>query len=363
VTFQTDAQFMRMALTLGRRGMGLTWPNPAVGCVIVNGGRIVGRGWTAAGGRPHAEVAALAQAGSAAKGATVSITLEPCAHTGQTPPCAHALITAQTARVVIASRDPDPRVDGRGIAMLRASGVAVDVGVCRGEAERDHAGFLRRISHGLPYITLKLATTVDGRIATRTGDSQWITGPMARRAVHALRARHDAVMVGAGTVRADDPQLTVRGMGRRRQPVRVVVSHALDLPVNAGMFASTAEAPVWLCHDPTATTTAFIEKGAVSVPCASANGQVDLRLVASALAEKGITRVFCEGGGALAGSLLQAGLVNRLEVFQAGKAIGGDGTPAIGTLNIDGLADAPRFTCAAHQRIGPDVWTSWDISG
>ncbi|MEL6641102.1 MAG: bifunctional diaminohydroxyphosphoribosylaminopyrimidine deaminase/5-amino-6-(5-phosphoribosylamino)uracil reductase RibD [Pseudomonadota bacterium] len=359
MTAQQDRQHMRHALALGRRGMGQVWPNPAVGCVIVNHGRIVGRGWTAEGGRPHAEVRALTEAGAAARGATVYVTLEPCAHTGQTPPCAQALIDAAVGRVVIACRDPDPRVDGGGIAMLKAAGIDVDMGVGEAEATQDHAGFFSRIMHNQPFVTLKLATTLDGRIATRTGESQWITGPAARRAVHALRARHDAVMVGAGTARADDPQLTVRGLGPTRQPVRVVVSNALDLPTDLAMLSTTDTAPVWLCHGADAKPATFVAKQATSLFCKTLDGQVDLPDALKVLAARGITRVFCEGGSGLAVSLLKAGLVNQLELFQAGKIIGGDGLAALGSLGVDTLADVPVFACVSERKIGPDVWTTW----
>lgn len=352
---------MRLALSLGRRGLGQVWPNPAVGCVIVKDRRIVGRGTTASGGRPHAEVVALAQAGPAAKGATAYVTLEPCAHTGQTPPCAQALIEAQIARVVIGCGDPDPRVNGGGIALLQGAGIAVTIGVREAEARADHAGFLNRVTRDRPFLTLKLATTLDGRIATRTGESKWITGPEARHVVHALRARHDAVLVGAGTVRADDPQLTVRGMGAVRQPVRIVVSRDLSLPLTAGLFQTTGDAPVWLCHGPTADPTEFEAKGAVSVTSATDDTGLNLRAVMSGLARKGITRVFSEGGGALAASLLTAGLVDRLELFQAGKIIGADGLAATGPLALSALTEAPQMICVGQQQIGPDIWTSWDV--
>lgn len=359
MTYTDDARFMAHALTIGRRGMGQVWPNPAVGCVIVRDNRIVGRGWTATGGRPHAEPIALAQAGTKAQGATAYVTLEPCAHTGQTPPCAQALIDAQIGRVVIACGDRDPRVDGGGVAMLRAAGIAVETGVLAAEALEDHAGFLRRVSGDLPYLTLKLATTVDGRIATRTGESQWITGPDARRAVHAMRARHDAVMVGAGTVRADNPQLTVRGMGARRQPVRVVMTSDLDLPLDAGLFASTDDAPVWICHGAQADASAFVARGAVSVPCRLQDKRVDVRAALTALGKQGITRVFCEGGGMLAATLLRENLVDRLEVFQAGKVIGADGLAAVGGMDVAALADAAGFNYVQSKRVGADLWTTW----
>lgn len=359
MTDQTDARFMALALQLGRRGLGEVWPNPAVGCVVVNNGRIVGRGRTMVGGRPHAEVMALRQAGPKAAGATAYVTLEPCAHYGQTPPCAQALIDAKIARVVVAMGDPDPRVDGGGIAMLRDASIAVTVGVLEAEARRDHAGFVGRVVTRRPYVTLKIAVTLDGKIATAAGESQWITGPDARHAVHAMRARHDAVMVGAGTLRVDDPQLTVREQGLRRQPVRVVISSDLDLPVTSQMFATTDEAPVWLCHGP-ADPTAFLARGAESLPCSLSAGRVDVTEALGALADKGLTRIFCEGGGGLAASLLAKGLVDRLEVFQAGKVIGGDGTASVGPMGVQALVDAAAFTLVATRRVGSDVLSSWD---
>ena len=359
MTDRLDVRYMGLALQLGRRGLGQVWPNPAVGCIIVNRGRIVGRGRTMVGGRPHAEVMALHEAGSAAKGATVYVTLEPCAHHGHTPPCAAALVDAGVARVVVATGDPDPRVDGGGLTMLREAGIAVTTGVLEAQALQDHAGFLGRVTRQKPYVTLKIATTIDGRIATKTGESQWITGPAARCVVHAMRAKHDAVMVGAGTLRADDPQLTVRGMGARRQPVRVVVSSNLDVPLDARMFATTQEAPVWVCHGP-ADATDLTATGAESLPCALNDGRVDLTDALTALAGKGLTRVFCEGGGGLASSLLAAGLVDRLEVFQAGKVIGGDGLSAVAPMGVNALTDAAAFTLVQTRRVGDDVLTSWD---
>lgn len=353
---------MALALMLGRRGMGRVWPNPAVGCVIVNDCNIVGRGWTADGGRPHAEAIALAQAGSAADGATVYVTLEPCAHHGKTPPCSNALIKANVARVVIAADDPDERVNGRGIAMLRDAGVQVDCGVGNKAAARDHAGFLSRITQGRPFVTLKLAGTLDGRIATATGESQWITGPEARRMVHMMRARHDAVMVGAGTVRADDPSLTVRGLGIVHQPVRVVVSRALKIPVTSQLAQTARDTPVWLCHGPEADVAGWTAKGAVSLPCATAANQVDPHAIMTTLADQGITRVFCEGGGMFAASLLNAGLVDQLVVFSAGAAIGAEGTPMLAAMGVDQLIGAPRFALESVRPIGGDICHVWSKS-
>ncbi|MFU8824885.1 bifunctional diaminohydroxyphosphoribosylaminopyrimidine deaminase/5-amino-6-(5-phosphoribosylamino)uracil reductase RibD [Yoonia sp.] len=355
----TDSRYMALALQLGRRGMGRVWPNPAVGCVIVKGDVIVGRGWTQDGGRPHAEAVALAQAGADARGATVYVTLEPCAHHGKTPPCADALIAAGVARVVVAIGDPDPRVAGRGIARLQQAGMAVETGVLADQARADHAGFLSRLTGNRPFVTLKLAGTLDGRIATASGESQWITGPLARRAVHMMRARHDAVMVGAGTVRADDPALTVRGLGMTQQPVRVVVSRAAKLPVTAQLARTARAVPVWLCHGPEADVAGWTAQGVVSLPCAVTAGQVDPVAMMQALAHAGITRVFCEGGGMVAASLLGAGLVDDLVVMTAGRAIGAEGTPSLAAMGIGRLAEAPRFDLHDVSRLGDDVLTQW----
>lgn len=355
----TDARYMALALQLGRRGMGRVWPNPAVGCVIVQYGRIVGRGWTQDGGRPHAETVALAQAGEDARGATVYVTLEPCAHHGKTPPCAEALIAAGVARVVIAVGDPDPRVAGRGIAMLEQAGIVVETGLLADQARADHAGFLSRITAGRPFVTLKLAGTLDGRIATASGESQWITGPEARRAVHMMRARHDAVLVGAGTLRADDPALSVRGLGITRQPVRIVVSRAVKLPLTSQLAQTARQSPVWICHGAEADVADWLALGAVSLPCAVRAGQVEPEAMMQALASAGITRLFCEGGGMLAASLLGAGLVDDLVVMTAGCAIGAEGTPALAAMGIGRLADAPRFALHDLARLGDDVMTHW----
>jgi diaminohydroxyphosphoribosylaminopyrimidine deaminase/5-amino-6-(5-phosphoribosylamino)uracil reductase len=360
MTTPEDARWMRHALTLAARGLGRVWPNPAVGCVIVADGRVVGTGWTQPGGRPHAEAMALAQAGAAARGATAYVTLEPCAHHGRTPPCADALASAGVARVVYACGDPDPRTDGDGRDRLAAAGVAVTAGVLEDEARAAHAGFFHRVQAGRPLLTLKLATSADGRIATATGESQWITGPEARRAVHGLRARHDAVLVGAGTARADDPSLTVRGFGSVPQPVRVVASRRLDLPAESRLMQSAGAVPVWLCHGadaPQAARDAWAAAGARLIEVASGpGGQLDLAAVLSALGAAGLTRVLCEGGGSLAAGLLAADLVDRLELFTAGMVLGAEGTPAVGAMGIAALSEAPRFDLWQVARVGPDSW-------
>lgn len=305
---------------------------------------------------------ALAQAGPTARGATAFVTLEPCAHTGQTGPCAQALIEAGVARVVVAVEDPDERVAGRGLDMLRQAGIAVSVGLCAAEARRDLAGFLSRIERQRPMLTLKLASSFDGRIATGTGQSQWITGPEARRAVHMMRARHDAVMVGGGTARQDDPSLTVRDLGVARQPVRVVVSRRLDLPLMSKLARTATDIPLWICHgadaDPQLQST-WAGLGAKLVPCAVKAGQLDMVDILERLAQDGLTRVFCEGGGQLAASLLEARLVDRLVGFTAGLGIGAEGLPSIGALGLSHLHGAPRFTLDMVRQVGGDVLHEW----
>ncbi|WP_293575481.1 bifunctional diaminohydroxyphosphoribosylaminopyrimidine deaminase/5-amino-6-(5-phosphoribosylamino)uracil reductase RibD [Phaeobacter sp.] len=358
----THERYMQLALTLGRRGQGNCWPNPAVGCVIVNQGRIVGRGWTQPGGRPHAEPMALAQAAEAARGATAYVSLEPCSHYGKTPPCAQALIDAGVARVVAAIEDSDPRVSGHGFAMLRAAQIEVITGVCADQAAQDHAGFFLKTEQGRPFVTLKLANSFDGRIATSTGESKWITGPEARRVVHAMRARHDAVMVGGGTARVDDPSLTVRDLGVARQPVRVVISRHLDLPLMGQLARSAREIPLWICHGAGADadrSKAWSELGATLLPCGTDGLQLDASDVLQQLGQAGLTRVFCEGGSGLAASLLKQDLVDELIGFTAGVTLGGDGLASIGGLAYEALAQAPRFELCGTRPVGGDVLHRW----
>ena len=353
---------MALALSLGRRGRGQTWPNPAVGCVIVNDGVIVGRGATAAGGRPHAETQALSQAGARAEGADVYVTLEPCAHHGQTPPCAQALIAAKVARVVVACGDSDPRVAGLGAQMVKDAGIAVEMGVLEAQARADHAGFFMRVEQGRPFVILKLATSFDGRIATASGESQWITAADARRAVHMMRSTHDAVMVGGGTARKDDPSLNVRDLGITRQPARVVLSRQLDLPLSSKLAQNIDSSPLFLCHGPDAPDAlqeAWRGMGATLLPCGVKGGVLDMNAVLQALGSQGLTRIFCEGGGAVAASLLQADVVDELVGFTAGVVIGADGLASIGNAGVAQLARAPRFVLAQTRAIGPDVLHIW----
>jgi diaminohydroxyphosphoribosylaminopyrimidine deaminase / 5-amino-6-(5-phosphoribosylamino)uracil reductase len=356
---------MAHALRLAARGLGNTWPNPAVGCVIVHGDRVVGRGWTQPGGRPHAEVRALEQAGSLALGATVHVTLEPCAHHGQTPPCAAALIAAGVARVVTALTDPDPRVSGKGHAMLRAAGITVTEGVMTHEAAVLNAGFLKRVTRGLPFVTLKLATTLDGRIATATGESRWITGPAARRKVHALRMSHDAVMVGSGTALADDPDLTVRDMGAQRQPVRIVLDRALAHSPDSRLGRSAGQSPVWVLHGKAASDArqhGWKATGATLVEVPEAGGHLDMTAAMQALATRGVTRILSEGGGTVAAALLCAGLVDELALFSGAALIGSEGRSGLGPLGLTTLAQAPRPVLQETQVLGPDLYSRWSLA-
>lgn len=351
---------MAHALRLGRRGQGATWPNPAVGCVIVKDARVIGRGSTAPGGRPHAEPQALAQAGPSARGATAYVTLEPCAHTGKTPPCADALIKAGIARCVIATTDPDPRVSGRGIALLENAGVQVDLGCLRVQADADHAGFFSRLSKGRPKITLKLAVSLDGRIATSTGHSQWITGPMARRHVHAQRMRHDAVMVGGGTARADDPTLNVRGFGKVHQPLRIVASSGADFS-GSNLLNTLDQAELWICHaHGIKLAKRFQQNRVVGLPVTKTDrGQLCVDQMFQMLGAQGLTSVYVEGGGSLAASLVAANLVDDVHIYSAGLVIGGDGLAGIAGFGLQALDLANRFTLVGHQQIGSDIFHHW----
>jgi diaminohydroxyphosphoribosylaminopyrimidine deaminase/5-amino-6-(5-phosphoribosylamino)uracil reductase len=360
-----DLHHMRAALALARRGLGNAWPNPAVGCVLVRHGQVVGRGWTQPGGRPHAETEALRRAGPLARGATAYVTLEPCSHHGRTPPCCDALEAAGIARVVVAMRDPDPRVDGRGLARLRAAAIPVEEGLLEAEARALNAGFFRRIEAGLPLVTLKLATTLDGRIATAAGESRWITGPEARRAVHALRARHDAVLVGSGTVIADDPDLTCRIPGMERVPMlRVVADARLRTPPGARLVTTATAAPTCIVTapgHPPASLAPFIAAGvAVQTVPAAPEGGLDLRALLAALAQRGVTRVLAEGGAGIAAALLRAGLVDRLAWFHAPGVIGAEGLPAAEGLRLAALAAMPRFRRLDVRPMGADVMTEFE---
>ncbi len=323
---------MRHALMLAHRNLGQVWPNPAVGCVLVKDGQVVGRGWTSRGGRPHAETIALQQAGAHAGGATAYITLEPCAHRGQTGPCAQALIDARVAQAIIACRDPDPRVNGQGVLMLRAAGIAVHEGICQKEALHLNAGFFRRFATGKPYVALKIATSLDGKIAYSTEEKEprrWITGVQARAYGHLLRSRYDAILTGIGTVLADDPLLTCRLKGLEdRSPVRVVLDSANRLPQTSALVHTAVEVPLWVIGGAQDTS-----------PSATL----------SYLSEKGITRVLIEGGKRITTSFLQSGFVDKVYWFRAPVVIGEQG------LSCLTRPDPARFALAGSRRLGEDT--------
>ncbi|MFC7332187.1 bifunctional diaminohydroxyphosphoribosylaminopyrimidine deaminase/5-amino-6-(5-phosphoribosylamino)uracil reductase RibD [Rhodocista pekingensis] len=364
-----DRAHMRAALTLAARGLGRVRPNPSVGCVLVREGRVVGRGVTGAGGRPHGETEALRQAGELARGATAYVSLEPCNHHGRTPPCTEALMAAGVARVVVACEDPDPRVSGGGLARLRAAGLDVASGLLEAEAQELNAGFFLRIREGRPLVTLKLATSLDGRIATRTGESRWITGSVARAWGHGLRASHDAILVGIGTALADDPELTCRLPGMAdRSPVRIVLDSRLRLPLTGRLVRTADRTPLWIVTRPDAAEparmAAFADCGVELIPVEPGpEGEISLPQTLRALAARGITRVLAEGGARLAASLLRDGLADRLEWFRAGLLLGGDALPAAVGFGADRLTDAPGYERIAVRPAGEDLLESYRRRG
>jgi diaminohydroxyphosphoribosylaminopyrimidine deaminase/5-amino-6-(5-phosphoribosylamino)uracil reductase len=360
----SDATHMRAALALARRGLGETARNPSVGCVIVKEDLVVGRGRTGTGGRPHAEVSALATAGTAARGATAYVTLEPCNHTGKTGPCTEALIEAGIKRVVVGAVDPNPKVNGAGVARLRAAGIEVVTGVLAQDCTAVISGFAMVMGQGRPLMRLKLASTLDGKIATASGASQWLTGESSRRAAHAMRGRHDAVMVGVGTVLADDPELTCRIEGFRAAPlVRIVVDSHLRTPLMSKLLRGISPAaPVWFLHRDGADKArrqALEGAGAQLFELPASAAGVDLVAAGQKLAKAGLTRVLVEGGGTLAAGLLRAGLVDRLAWFHAPGIIGGDGWPAAAGFGVTTLASMPKFRPLGQERWGDDMLSTF----
>lgn len=351
--------YMATALSLASRGLGNTWPNPAVGCVLVNEGRVVGRGWTQPGGRPHAEAVALERAGAAAKGATAYVTLEPCNHQGVSPPCTEALIKAGIHQVYSSVADPDERVAGTGLARLQEAGILVEQGLLAEKATVLNAGFFQRITLHRPLVTLKTATTLDGKIATRGGESQWITGEEARINGHYLRAQNDGIMIGSGTALADDPTLTCRlpGIANDRRP-RIVLDSRLRLPLDSKLVKSAAAAPLWLVtsNDKSAAAHKKYEDHSVTVLHAAQNsgGGLDLGAVLAELANQGLTRLLVEGGGKLTASLIAADLVDRIAWFRSPSLMGNDGRAAVEDLNMSQLLDMPRFERTEKRSVGSD---------
>jgi diaminohydroxyphosphoribosylaminopyrimidine deaminase / 5-amino-6-(5-phosphoribosylamino)uracil reductase len=352
---------MRECLELAQPRLGLTSPNPAVGCVIVRDGKVVGRGATAPGGRPHAESQAIAQAGDLARGATAYISFEPCAHYGQTPPCARALAEAGVARVVIGCLDPYAKVRGRGIAMLNRAGVATTVGVLEGECRRMNEGFISRVTRGRPFVILKLAMSLDGRIATATGDSRWISSEESRRLVHQWRREADAVMVGAGTVIADNPQLTCRIEGGR-DPVRVIVDQRLRSPVGARIFRQRSSAPTILVTSTTKAASVRRRYGTgVEAIVGPVHAQgISLVMVMREFARRGWSKILIEGGAELAGAALRARVVDRVAFFIA-PLIVGSGLPSVAGLPTRSVREAIKLKNFSAQRVGSDWLLEADV--
>jgi diaminohydroxyphosphoribosylaminopyrimidine deaminase/5-amino-6-(5-phosphoribosylamino)uracil reductase len=358
VSAADDLRFMQLALTLGRRGLGNAWPNPAVGAVVVKDGIVLGRGWTQPGGRPHAETEALRRAGEQARGATLYVTLEPCSHHGRTPPCADAIVAAGIARVVSALGDPNPKVAGDGYARLRAAGIVVTEGLSADEARRDHAGHIRRILDNRPHVMLKLAVSTDGKAALPGGEPLQITGEATRARVHLMRAMSDAILVGIGTVQADDPALTCRLPGMlQASPVRVVLDPALRLPVTSQLVAGATEIPVWaFCADDASSERERLlsDRGVAVIRTPGGEGGLDLPRALRALADRGITRLMVEGGPRVAASFLRADLVDEAVLLHGPGTIGPHGVDALDGLALDTLTQSDTLHLRDTETIGDD---------
>ena len=362
-----DQRFMALALSLGRRGLGRTWPNPAVGAVVVKDGVIVGRGWTQPGGRPHAEPEALSRAGEAARGATLYVTLEPCSHVGKSPPCADAIIAAGISRVVSAIEDPNPEVAGQGHARLRAAGITVDIGLGAAEAAHDHAGHFRRVRDRRPHVILKLAVSPDDKIAAAGHQPLAISGEAAKARVHLLRAQSDAILVGIGTVLADDPVLTCRLPGMEaRSPVRVVLDRALRIPGTSKLVHSARETPLWVMTSNVSEAPAAMKLGAAGaqvmrIPVTTTPPPgLELEAALHALSDKGITRLLVEGGARVASSLVSAGLVDEVWLLRGPTAVGADGINALDALPLTAITRSPTLKVRATESLQNDTLTIYE---
>jgi diaminohydroxyphosphoribosylaminopyrimidine deaminase/5-amino-6-(5-phosphoribosylamino)uracil reductase len=352
-----DERYMRLALALGRRGLGNAWPNPAVGCVIVKDGVIVARGWTQAGGRPHAEVEALRRAKKDAKGATLYVTLEPCSHTGKSPPCADAIIKAGIVRVVSALEDPNPEVAGQGHARLRDKGIAVEVGLCGDEAAHNHAGHIARIRKQRPFVTLKLALSKDGKAGLVGRKPIALTGPQARAQVFQMRAQHDAILVGIGTVLSDNPQLTARLPGLyERSPVRVVLDAQLRVPLSLSVISTVRDTPTWVFTSNKASPMAeeiLVQKGAKVFRVDDTQGRLNLDDVLKILAEQGITRLMVEGGPIVAAAFAAAGLIDAAVLLRAETSIGSTGIGPLEGMALETLTG--KMKARDNETLGADT--------
>ena len=358
-----DLRFMQLALSLGRRGLGRTWPNPAVGAVVVKDGVIVGRGWTQPGGRPHAETEALKRAGKAAKGATLYVTLEPCSHHGKTPPCVDAIIRAGIARVVSALEDPNPEVAGQGYARLRERGIAVEAGLEAAAAARLHAGHIRRMRDGRPQVLLKLAASSDGKAGLPGRKPAGITGEAARARVHQMRAESDAILVGIGTVLSDDPHLTCRLSGMMEwSPVRVILDARLRIPLATSIVGTARETPTWVFATPNASPVAediLKAKGVEVFRVDGKDGRLDLKAVLKALAGRGITRLMVEGGPTVAAAFIKADLVDEAALFRSPNPLG-EGIDMLEGLPLTALTKSPKLKPVASEAVGGDTLETFE---
>ena len=358
---------MALAIEQARRGLGTTHPNPSVGAVVVRGDDVIAMGYTRPPGGPHAEVVALDAAGDEARGAELFVTLEPCSHHGRTPPCTDRVIAAGISRVVVGIGDPNPLVAGRGFELLRDAGVQVESGVLEAECGRHHEGFLSRILRQRPFVTAKLAISLDGRIATRTGDSQWISGELSRRRVHELRSRADAILVGGGTLRADNPRLTTRLEDRpdAPSPARFVLDTRLQIPDTANVL-DTSEASTTILTGPNiplARARLLEERGAriVELPTGP-RGRLDVDAILRTIFDTGHNNLLVEGGGELVGALRDRGLIDRMVFFVAPVLIGGrDARPAVGALGAATVEMAPRAERLTFERVGDDIMIVADL--
>jgi len=357
-----DRRFMAVAFALGQRGLGATWPNPAVGAVIVNDGIILGRGWTQIQGRPHAEVEALRRAKKMAQGATMYVTLEPCSHQGKSPPCADAIIKAGITRVVSALEDPNPEVAGEGHRRLSQRGIKVDIGLGADEARRAHAGHITRIQKGRPHVMLKLAVSADGKAGLAQRKPIALTGEVARARVFQMRARSDAILVGIGTVLSDNPQLNCRLPGMfERSPVRVVLDAKLRLPLATSVVATGRETPTWVFTSRKSSAIAediLQQKGCKVFRVGDQNGRLDLPAVLKVLAEQGITRLMVEGGPIIAAAFVAADLVDEAVLLRAEKAVGADGIDALEGMPLSALTE--HLHLRGSERLGTDTFEKFE---
>ena len=358
-----DKKWMNVALSLSKRTKGSTWPNPHVGCVIIKNDIVIGRGWTATTGRPHAETQALKSAGSESVGSTVYVTLEPCAHTGKTKPCTSSLIAANVARVVIATRDLDPRVSGRGLQLLKNARISTTEGILQDEACYEHFGFFSRVLNKKPKITLKLAASLDGKIATKNKESRWITSEKSRKLTHFYRMQSDAVMIGSRTAIIDDPSLNVRHIASKRQPARIIIDSTLKTPLTSKMFYSASEFKTIICCAQDVDNNLvriWTNQGSKIIKCKTKmDGKIDLLDAMKHLSNIGINNIFCEGGASLATSLIKENLIDEFISMTSGLLIGANGRSLIGDFDNMPLSELPTLKLRESYKYGQDVVSIW----